>query len=148
MKPYCIPVEHLNDTNSQKLLNQIVDISSTFCLWGAVSSILTVPDGMGGIDSTGLEISGTLMLRGACGESLATGRRSQSCNSEVAQLSFSLLHREQQPGERLGGGSVMMITSVWNGTRVSHVNLGHPCGPPSEVQAISLVSPPLSLIPS
>jgi hypothetical protein len=116
MKPYdyCIPVEHLNDSNSQNLLNQIVDISSTFCLWGAVSSILTVPDGMGGIDPTGLEISGTLMLRGACGESLATGRRSQSCNSEVAQLSFSLLHREQQPGERLGGGSVMMITSVWN----------------------------------
>ena len=31
---------------------------------------------------------------------------------------------------------------------VSHVNLGHPCGPPSEVQVISLVSPPLSLIPS
>ena len=148
MKPYCIPVEHLNDTNSQKLLNQVVDISSTFCLWGAVSSILTVPDGMGGIDPTGLKISGTLMLRGACGESLATGRRSQSCNLEVAQLS------EQQPGERLGGGSVMMITSVWNralganGTRVSHVNLGHPCGPPSEVQVISLVSPPLCLIPS
>jgi hypothetical protein len=59
MKPYCIPVEHLNDSNSQYL-----------CLWGAVSSILTVPDGMGGIDPTGLEISGTLMLRGACGESV------------------------------------------------------------------------------
>jgi hypothetical protein len=31
---------------------------------------------------------------------------------------------------------------------VSHVNVGHPCGPPSEVQVISLVSPTLSLIQS
>jgi hypothetical protein len=51
----------LNDNNSEKL-NQAFDISSIFCLW-EVSSILTVPDGMGGIDPTGLEIPGTLMLR-------------------------------------------------------------------------------------
>jgi len=95
-----------------------------------------------------LEIPGTLMLRGAlaCGESSATGRRSQSCNSEVAQLSlewlFSLLHSEQQPGGRLGDDDNVSLVirrtcgtehSGANGTRVSHVNLGHPCGPPSEV---------------
>ena len=54
----------LNDKNSQKILNQVVDISSAFCLWGAVSSILTLPDGMGGIDPIQLEMTGTLMLRG------------------------------------------------------------------------------------
>jgi hypothetical protein len=58
-----------------------------------------MPDGMGGIDPIESEMTGTLMLRGAYGELLATGRRSQYCNSEVARLPlgwhFLLLHSTQ-----------------------------------------------------